>query len=371
MKHGFELQTYDRAFIEKWFHKGHNTCPQTKEVLSDMTLTPNRLLREIISQWCAENGLELPKLVFEEVVTSESECDFDELLNKLSLSLSPSSSLSDQKAAAKELRGLAKGNHEFRALFAKRPESIDRLLSCLLLDNISLHPDLQEDLVTSVLNISIHEDNKKHVAENWLALPVLIESLQYGNTNTKANAAAAISSLACLESNKIIIGNAGALKPLIALLDDDAHPVVIKDAASAIFRLCTIHQNKEQAVYNGAVGSVLRNIIGGIMVDELVSVLALLSSNRKAVEEMCKLDTVPCMLEIMREASAECVKENCVSILFAICTSNRRKMWEIQEDENWNGTILELSTSGNSRARRKAIGILERLHRAASRTHTA
>lgn len=370
LKHEFELQTYDRPFIEKWFHKGHNTCPQTKEILSDITLTPNRLLRVVISQWCLDNKVELPKLTYEEAVANANanananESNLDELLNKL---LSPS--LSDQKEAAKELRQKSRSNHEFRPLFAKLPESIERLLHPISVGNVNLHPDLQEDLITTVLNVSIHDDNKKLLAENPLVLPLLIQSLQYGSIETKANAATAIFSLSFREENKVLIGNVGALKPLILLLDE-GHPGVIKDAASAIFKLCCVPENKEKAVCSGAVRSILRNINQGILVDEFVSLLSLLSTDLKAIDEMCKLNAVSCMLRTMREASTQGVKENCAVILFAICRIDRSKLKEIQTDENANGTILELSRTGSSKARKKATGILDRLQRAGSITHT-
>ncbi|KAG7021008.1 U-box domain-containing protein 9, partial [Cucurbita argyrosperma subsp. argyrosperma] len=358
-------QTYDRPFINKWFNKGHNTCPRTNEVLHDMTLTPNRSLRSMILKWCIDNKLELPKLTYEETVAHATESHLDELLNQLL-----SSSLSDQKLAAKELRQIAKWNHEFRSLFAKLPDSIERLLHPISVDHVNLHPDLQEDLITTVLNISLSGDNKKRLVENQLVLSLLIQSLQYGSSEAKANAAAAIFSLSLYQENKIAIGNAGAIKHLVGLLDE-GHPVVMRDAASAIFTLCTASANKEKAVSSGVVVSVLRNITEGVLVDELVSVLALLSNNMKAISIMCKLNAVSCMLRVIRESTSQGVKENCISILDTISSTYRSKLKEIQEDENANGMISKLSQNGNSRAKRKAMSVLEKLQRAGSITHTA
>ncbi|KAJ4830051.1 hypothetical protein Tsubulata_009659 [Turnera subulata] len=45
--------TYDRESIEKWLFTGkNNTCPLTKQVLSDFELTPNHTLRRLIQSWC-------------------------------------------------------------------------------------------------------------------------------------------------------------------------------------------------------------------------------------------------------------------------------------------------------------------------------
>ncbi|XP_023749149.2 E3 ubiquitin-protein ligase PUB23 [Lactuca sativa] len=50
--------TYDRESIEKWLYaKKNNTCPVTKQVLSDLDLTPNHTLRRLIQSWCTLNPL--------------------------------------------------------------------------------------------------------------------------------------------------------------------------------------------------------------------------------------------------------------------------------------------------------------------------
>ncbi|KAK1411004.1 hypothetical protein QVD17_37547 [Tagetes erecta] len=49
--------TYDRESIEKWLgNKKNNTCPITKQTLSDIELTPNHTLRRLIQSWCTINA---------------------------------------------------------------------------------------------------------------------------------------------------------------------------------------------------------------------------------------------------------------------------------------------------------------------------
>ena len=54
--------TYDREAIEKWLHtRKNNTCPITKQHLTDLELTPNHTLRRLIQSWCtinAQSGIE-------------------------------------------------------------------------------------------------------------------------------------------------------------------------------------------------------------------------------------------------------------------------------------------------------------------------
>ncbi|KAK9281549.1 hypothetical protein L1049_004452 [Liquidambar formosana] len=98
-------QTYDRPFIQKWLKGGHRTCPQTQQVLSHTMLTPNHLIREMISQWCKSKGIELSdpiQYTNEDGITESDRDYFLSLLEKMSLTPS------DQKEGAKELRMLTK-----------------------------------------------------------------------------------------------------------------------------------------------------------------------------------------------------------------------------------------------------------------------
>ncbi|KAK9293239.1 hypothetical protein L1049_021230 [Liquidambar formosana] len=358
-------QTYDRPFIQKWLKDGNRTCPQTHQVLSHVFLTPNHLVRELISHWCEEHGIELPDPIQnQEVITVADQGYLNSLLGMMS------SSLPEQKEAAKKLRQLTKRMPSFRTLFGESIDTIPQLLYPLLPGRDNTDPELQEDLITTVLNLSIHDNNKKLVAENPLVIPLLIESLKTGTIETRTNAAAALFTLSALDSNKHIIGKSGAIKPLIDLLEE-GNLFAMKDVASAIYNLCIILENKGRAVRDGAVRVIMKKIMDRILVDELLVILAVLSGHQKAAEEMLDLGAVPCLLSIIREGTNERSKENCIAILYSICINDRAKMREIREEEDANGTISKLAERGTSRARRKAKGILEGLNRATSITHTA
>ncbi|KAG5232752.1 U-box domain-containing protein [Salix suchowensis] len=355
-------QTYDRPFIQRWLNEGHRTCPKTQQVISHTILTPNHLVQEMISKWCYERGIELPKpLVDEDVHAGADRGYLKSLLEKMS------SSLSDQKEAAKELRLLTKRMPSFRAFFSDTSDAIPKLLDPLSRGRANTHPDLQENLITTIFNLSIHEDNKQLLAENPHAIPLLVESVRFGTTETRSNAAAALFSLSTLDSNKLIIGKSGALRPLIDLLKE-GHPLAMKDAASAIFNLCLVLENKCRAVREGAVRVILKKIMDSILVDELLATLVILASQPKAVEEMGMLGAVPCLLGIMRESSSERNKENCSAILHTICLNDRTKWPLVMEEEKANATLSILAEHGTSRAKRKAGGILQMIKRGASIT---
>lgn len=361
-------QTYDRPFIETRLNAGNRLCPKTQHVISHTFLTPNNLIREMIMAWCKNHGIKLPDCVQRSNYDGLTKADRDHFITLLE---NMSKKLSAQRDAAKELRELTKSVPSFRALFGEYPNAIPQLLFPLSQKSSSeILSSLQEDLVTTLLNISIHDANKKIVAEEPMVIPLLMDALRTGTTATMGNGAAALFSLSALDSNKERIGKSGALKPLIDLLDD-GHPLVIKDVASAIFNLCINHENKVRAVRDGAVGAILKKIVRRILVDELLSILAMLSSIQKAVEEMGELKAVPCLLCIIRETACARSKENCIAILYTICFSDPTMWKEIRNEESTYHTISQLAQNGTSRAKRKAGGILERLNRAANLTHTA
>ncbi|KAK4765876.1 hypothetical protein SAY87_007518 [Trapa incisa] len=362
-------QTYDRVSIHKWMKAGNRTCPMTQQVLSHTTLTPNHLVREMISRWCKTQGVELSELVpcTDQDGITESERDkFLSLLRKMS------STISEQKEAAKELRLLTRKMPSFRGLFGESPQAIPQLLNplCAVSPSSSVHLDLQEDVITTLLNLSIHDNNKKLVAETPSVIPLLMEALTSGTIATRSNAAATLFTLSALDSNKELIGKYGALRPLINLLEE-GHPHAMRDVASAIFNLCISHENRARAVREGAVGVLLSKIENRSCVDELLSILAILSSHQKAIEEMAELDVVPCLLSLMRETPCVRNKENCIAILHTICCSDRTKLKDLREEEKTHGTISDICRMGTSRAKRKASVILDRLNGAYNFSHTA
>lgn len=363
------LQTFDRPFIQRWLKAGNRTCPRTQQVLSHTILTPNLLIQQMISEWCKNQGIELPNPLQYNNDEGVMEADRDQFLSLLE---KMSATLSEQKEAAKELRFLTKKIPSFRALFGESVDSIPKLLKPLTQSKSEsgVNPSVQEDIITTLLNISIHDNNKKVVAETPMVIPLLMEALRSGTIETRSNAAATLFTLSAVDSNKALIGKSGALKPLVDLLEV-GHPLAMKDVASAIFNLCVMHDNKARAVQDGAVSVILKKIKENVHVNELLAILAMLSSHHRAVEEIGDPESISCLLHVMRESNCERNKENCIAMLHTICFSDRTKWKLMREEENTYGTISKIAQDGTARAKRKASGILDRLKRAVNITHTA
>nr|GEX33292.1 U-box domain-containing protein 14 [Tanacetum cinerariifolium] len=251
-------QTYERSSIQKWLDAGHKTCPKTQQTLLHTALTPNYVLKSLISLWCDSNGVELPK-ANSKAGRSGAECDrtvIGSLLQKLVIGDSD-----EQRSAAGELRLLAKRNADNRVCIAEAG-AIPLLVELLS----SRDGRTQEHAVTALLNLSINDANKG-VIVNVGAIPEIVDVLKNGSTEARENAAATLFSLSSVDENKVAIGAAGAIPPLIDLLQEGT-PRGKKDAATAIFNLCIYQGNKVRAVRAGIVSplmKLLKDASGGMM----------------------------------------------------------------------------------------------------------
>ncbi|KAE8715685.1 hypothetical protein F3Y22_tig00110160pilonHSYRG00071 [Hibiscus syriacus] len=50
-------QTFERVWIQKWFDDGNDMCPKTETKLAHLSLTPNAVMKDLISNWCTKYGI--------------------------------------------------------------------------------------------------------------------------------------------------------------------------------------------------------------------------------------------------------------------------------------------------------------------------
>lgn len=347
-------QTYERSCIQKWLDAGHKTCPKTQQTLLHTALTPNYVLKSLISLWCESNGVELPKKQgtyrSTKMGISITECDqgaIDSLLEKLA-----NGNPEEQRAAAGELRLLAKRNADNRVYIAE--EGAIPLLVELL---SSSDPRTQEHAVTALLNLSINEINKGTIV-NAGAIHDIVDVLKIGSMEARENAAATLFSLSVIDENKVKIGAAGAIPALIDLLCQGT-PRGKKDAATAIFNLSIYQGNKVRAVRAGIIPPLIRLLkdAGGGMVDEALAILAILASHQEGRIAIGQAEPIPILIEVIRTCSPR-NRENAAAVLWSLCTghvNHLRTAKELGAQE----ALKQLSENGTDRAKRKAASILD------------
>ncbi|MCO5600255.1 hypothetical protein L7F22_054365 [Adiantum nelumboides] len=347
-------QTYERVNIQKWL-EDNRTCPKTLQVLPHTTLTPNFVLRSVINQWCEANGLEIAKtspsgmLPFLSDAFLRERGSIDWLMDQLR-----SGQLHLQRAAAAELRLLAKDSTENRIRIAEAG-AIPYLVTLL-----STHDtEAQENAVTALLNLSIHEDIKGAVVQAG-AIPLIVKVLKCGSMEARENAAATLFSLSSVNENKLTIGALGAIPPLVDLLKNGS-PQGRKDAASALFNLLIYQGNKPRAVRAGVVIPILNLLMDSStgMMDEAVSILAVLATHQEGRRAIGRACVVSALVTILQNGSPRS-KENAAAILLALSLDNPYHL-STAGRLGVKTLLVDLTESGTERAKRKASSLLEHL----------
>ncbi|CAK7326719.1 unnamed protein product [Dovyalis caffra] len=353
-------QTYERSYIQRWIDTGNSTCPKTQQKLEHMTLTPNYVLRSLITQWCAEHKVEQPiGLANGRIKKSDGSfrdvsgdiAAIQAIVRKLS-----SRSIEERRAAVSEVRSLSKRSTDNRILIAEAG-AIAVLVNLLTSEDTLI----QENAVTSILNLSIYENNKGLIMLAG-AVPSIVQVLRAGSVEARENAAATLFSLSLADENKIIIGASGAIPALVELLENGSTRGK-KDAATALFNLCIYQGNKGRAVRAGIITALLKMLTDSrnCMIDESLTILSVLASNQEAKVAIVKASTIPVLIDLLRTGMPR-NKENAAAILLSLCKRDPENLACISR----LGAVIpltELAKSGTERAKRKATSMLEHLRR--------
>ncbi|XP_057469405.1 U-box domain-containing protein 4-like [Actinidia eriantha] len=282
----------------------------------------------------------------------------DDLIHQLVSDLE-SSSIDEKKQAAMEIRLLAKNKPENR-LKIVRAGAIKPLISLIS----SSDPQLQENGVTAILNLSLCEGNRELIAASGAIKP-LVRALRNGTSTAKENAACALLRLSQVEENKIPIGRSGAIPLLVNLLETGNFRGK-KDASTALYTLCAVKENKIRAVESGIMKPLVELMadFGSNMVDKSAFVLTVLVTIAEARAALVEEGGIPVLVEII-EVGSQRQKEIAVAILLQICEANLAFRTLVTR-EGAVPPLIALTVSGTSRAKQKAETLIALLRQTRS-----
>lgn len=354
-------QTYDRSSISRWLDEGHYTCPKTGQMLAHTRLIPNRALRNLITQWSAAHGVpyeppegaecssELAAASSSKAAVTANQATASLLIQQLA-----SGSEDAQAIAAREIRLLSKTGKENRAFIAEAG-AIPHLKRLLLSSNAVA----QENSVTAMLNLSIHDKNKGRIMDEEGCLNSIVDVLRFGQTTeARENAAATLFSLSAVHDYKKRIANENGAVEALANLLRDGTPRGKKDAVTALFNLSTHTENCVRMIKAGAVTAVVGALgVEGVS-EEAAGALALIVRHPAGAvavgrEEMA----VAGLLGLMRCGTPR-GKENAVAALLELCRSGGAAATEkVLKAPALAGLLQTLLFTGTKRARRKAASL--------------
>ncbi|KAH0658162.1 hypothetical protein KY289_026910 [Solanum tuberosum] len=372
--------TYDRNSIAQWINSGHHTCPKSGQRLIHMALIPNYALKSLIQQWCEDNNIPITEFKSTPSVSESSSSKikkYDEAVDYISATKASTDAVKMtaeflvgklatgspdiQRQAAYELRLLAKSGMDNRRIIAESG-AIPFLMTLLG----SRDPRIQENAVTALLNLSIHENNKILIMSAG-AIDSLIGVLQSGKTmEARGNAAAAIFSLSVIDEYKVIIGaRTKAIPALVGLLKDGT-TAGKRDAAIALFNLAVYDANRQSIVLAGAVPLLIDLLMddkAGIT-DDSLAVLALVLGCNEGLQALRKSRIlVPLLVDLLRFGSSK-GKDHSITLLLGLCKDSGEEIaGRLLMNPRSIPSLQSLAADGSLRARRKADALLRLLNR--------
>ncbi|KAG5235111.1 U-box domain-containing protein [Salix suchowensis] len=355
-------QTYDRSSISRWMEEGHCTCPKTGQMLMNTRLVPNRALRNLIVQWCTAHGIpydppensDSSVEAFAAAMPSKAAIEANRATATLLIHQLARGSQGAKSIAARGIRLLAKTGRENRAFIAESGAipHLSKLLS-------STNSVAQENSVTAILNLSIHDKNKSKIMNEKGCLGSIVEVLRFGlTTEARENAAATLFSLSAVHDyKKRISDEEGAVEALAVLLRAGTRRGK-KDAVTALFNLSTHTENCLRMIEAGAVTALVGALGNEGVAEESAGALALIVRQPIGAMAVGGEETALAGLVGMMRCGTPKGKENAVAALLELCRSGGTAATEkVLKAPALAGLLRNLLFTGTKRARRKAASL--------------
>ncbi|CAL0312010.1 unnamed protein product [Lupinus luteus] len=329
--------TFDRSSIQRWLDDGHRTCPITKLPLPDHpSLIPNHALRSLISTFSLPDSKTRP-----------------ETRALISTLVTTSSTVSSKAQSLRLLRRFSARDSAFR-----RCISDSGVVSVVLACVDSNHSSLQESALSLLLTLSLDDDNKVGlVAEGAIdrLVPVLLG--REAVPDCRAVAATVLTSLAVVEVNKATIGAyPNAIAALVSVIRDGKGGRERKEAATALYTICSFPENRRRAVKCGAVPVLLRNVGSGL--ERGVEVLGVLAKCKEGREEIEGYDgCVKILVHVLRNGSCRGIQYALLA-LNSLCT-NSKEMVMVALEEGVLEICVGLMENDNEKVRRNTSNLIQ------------
>ena len=214
---------------------------------------------------------------------------------------------------------------------------------------------LQEKALSLLLNLSLEDDNKVGlVAEGVIGRVVAV--LLGGSSDCRALAATMLTSLAVVEVNKATIGafpyTIGALVSLLR----DGKGREKKEAATALYTICSFPDNRRRAVECGAVQILLRTADSGLeRAVEVLGILAKCKEGREQMESFC--GCIQILVRVLRNGRSRGIQYALLALNSLCCNSEEMRLEAIEE-----GALeicLGLLEDDNEKVRRNSSSLIQ------------
>ncbi|XP_066326099.1 U-box domain-containing protein 8-like [Miscanthus floridulus] len=284
--------TFERRSIQQWLDGGHLTCPVTNLPLPPCPpLIPNHALRRLIAA-VSPSAAAVP------VPTEGGAHARQEAVPVRSASPVPALLRLAKSGAAGRREVLESGN---AAVLLRHAEAGD------------------EAAARALLHLSLDGDDTRVGLVADGAVDALSAAVSRGGA-AAASAATALTSLATVDVNKCTIGAHQSAIPALAGLLRRGGPRERREAATALFELCKLPENRRRAVREGAAPALADFAADGSA--RAVEVLGLLARCREGRQELCRIPGVVSVLTGVAKSGNARAIEQALLVLNWICSES-------------------------------------------------
>ncbi|KAL9431116.1 hypothetical protein AB3S75_026333 [Citrus x aurantiifolia] len=242
----------------------------------------------------------------------------------------------------------------------------------LIEDLNSTSNEIQASAAAELRLLAKHNMENRMIIGNCGAIPPLLSLLYSEAQLTQEHAVTALLNLSINDENKAMIAEAGAIEPLIHVLKS-GNGGAKENSAAALFSLSVLEEYKAKIGRSGAVKALVDLLGSGTlrgavkhlvdlmdpstgMVDKAVALLANLSTVGEGRLAIAREGGIPSLVEVV-ESGSQRGKENAASILLQLCLHSP-KFCTLVLQEGAVPPLVGLSQSGTPRAKEKAQQLL-------------
>jgi hypothetical protein len=365
-------QTYDRSSIEKWLRAGNVLCPKTGEKLTSKELVPNSTLRNLIQQFCVNNGISISSAKSGSRIrditktiapANPAASEAMRFLSKFLARRLVFGTGEQKNKAAFEIRLLAKSNVFNRSCLVEAG-TIPPLLNLLS----STSKSTQENAIAALLKLSKHATGKKVIFESG-GLSSILNVLKRGlSLESRQVAAATLFYLSSVKEYRKLIGEIPEAIPDLVELIKEGSTCGKKNSVVAIFGLLLYPKNHQKVLEAGAVPllfDILASSDNAELIADTLAVLASLAETFDGTLSILQItSSLPLLTRSLRSSTSRAGKEYSVSILLSLCINGGVEVVAVlAKDPSLMAPLYSLSIDGTSHTSKKACSLLKILHR--------
>ncbi|GFZ17735.1 plant U-box 22 [Actinidia rufa] len=359
--------TYDRDSIEKWlFSCKNNTCPVTKQELSDVDLTPNHTLRRLIQAWCTLNA----SSGIERIPTPKPQLDTTQI-RKLIKDANKSPQM--HQKCLQSLRSIAHGSErskrcleaagavEFLASVIKKNDST--VIEVALQDGVELKRASDEALLILCHLDTSQTGLKKLINYDGEFLESLMNFLRFGNFQFRGQAIMLMKTLfEVADPIQLINIRPQLFNEVVQTLSDKVLEKASKATLKLLVEVCPWGKNRIKAVEAGLVSVLVELLIDSMERRVCELILLVLDQLCRCAEGRAKLVSHGAGLAVVSNKIlrvSQLATDRAVKILSSVCrlSANSRVVQEMLQVGVVTKLclVMQLNASGKTKERTKEI----------------